>query len=493
MPTQTSLLWSVAASLVAVGCSCGSGTTVDDADGGGAGDSSVVSDLVSSDGEDGSFDTADAEPPPVAPPHCGDGVLDPDEECDDGNRLDGDDCDWLCRRGPGEPVDDTPDPSVGDLEPDVAWTPVGPPLPEDTSVFLPSTTLAWTGSAFATVWALVRNPSTGPFYGVGHFRLFDRRGRALATDWTYDYPDRAFSKIDLAWSGRYFGLVWNTSADDDAVGDGMVSAMILDAVGKPLIGPFSLVEGRGGCSVAASWDGEAFNGLWTCAVPTESGDHRIEIGFSRFDEMGEIQVDGAPVHSSDPSAAVVFVGEATVASSAMVTVVPAVGGATGSDELRLRWMAIGPDGGLLRPAGDLGPVDQPRVRIGWNGSRFGIPFDAASRHSADFHLAFLDGNGFLVGPPRRVCDCDWADAVAVAWGAGGWAIAYRPVPSATSDIHLVRTDAEGRLLSDTASAHPGPDGSVTLAMAFDGEGFGVLSGVLAPSFQLLFTRYVVVP
>jgi cysteine-rich repeat protein len=30
---------------------------------------------------------------PTMPPNCGDGVLDPSEECDDGNRLDDDDYD----------------------------------------------------------------------------------------------------------------------------------------------------------------------------------------------------------------------------------------------------------------------------------------------------------------------------------------------------------------------------------------------------------------
>lgn len=38
--------------------------------------------------------------PGGAPEHCGDGVLDPDEMCDDGNRLDGDDCSSNCLEMP---------------------------------------------------------------------------------------------------------------------------------------------------------------------------------------------------------------------------------------------------------------------------------------------------------------------------------------------------------------------------------------------------------
>ena len=41
----------------------------------------------------------------ILPPlPCGDGVVDPSEECDDGNRKDGDGCTWSCRLGPGDPV-----------------------------------------------------------------------------------------------------------------------------------------------------------------------------------------------------------------------------------------------------------------------------------------------------------------------------------------------------------------------------------------------------
>ena len=47
-------------------------------------------------------DVEDGEPllPPVEDePVCGNGVLDPGEECDDRNRVNGDGCDWLCRLG----------------------------------------------------------------------------------------------------------------------------------------------------------------------------------------------------------------------------------------------------------------------------------------------------------------------------------------------------------------------------------------------------------
>ncbi|MBN1773332.1 MAG: hypothetical protein JXB32_18870, partial [Deltaproteobacteria bacterium] len=44
---------------------------------------------------------ADAAEDRVGPPACGDGVLDPGEECDDADLLPADGCDESCRLEPG--------------------------------------------------------------------------------------------------------------------------------------------------------------------------------------------------------------------------------------------------------------------------------------------------------------------------------------------------------------------------------------------------------
>ena len=59
--------------------------------------------------------------PLVSPPLCGNGVLDPGEECDDGNRLDDDSCTWNCHNGTGSGPGPA-DPSARRL------VPVGEPL-----------------------------------------------------------------------------------------------------------------------------------------------------------------------------------------------------------------------------------------------------------------------------------------------------------------------------------------------------------------------------
>ena len=88
--------------------------------------------LISADGSDGSsdvLDEADASPPDdsdgetfALPPVCGDGNVDPGEECDDGNRMNDDGCDWRCRVGDG--TFEYPPPESGASE----VTPVAPPL-----------------------------------------------------------------------------------------------------------------------------------------------------------------------------------------------------------------------------------------------------------------------------------------------------------------------------------------------------------------------------
>ncbi|MBN1774479.1 MAG: hypothetical protein JXB32_24680 [Deltaproteobacteria bacterium] len=459
------------ACLVLVGCSGAAAPASQDV-GDGLHDARVPPDAVTGEVHDGLLEARDAEAPPVAPAHCGDGVLDPDEECDDGNRLNGDDCDWLCRRGPGEPVDHTPDPGVGDLERDVSWTPV----PVDGRLYGVHSVLLWTGSAYATAWVV--HAESGPSWGTAQFRLFDRLGRAVVPDWTYEYPDRSFSNIDLAWSGRVFALVWSTPADGGVPG---VYGLILDAVGKPLIGPFTLLEDPGGCIASVTWDGEAFAAVWF-------SDHGEGIGLTRFDELGSVVavVPGL----CDPGPAAVQPRSASSPSATVIAFVFSPPGAL--DSRRLRWLATA-DGRLLRPPAELGPLTyMDPVAIAWGESRFGIVFDAASDSTPGLHLALLDQDGLLVGPPRRIVDGVRSpiEFCASAWGAGGWLIAY---VDRVDDVRLLRTDAVGAAIRDLATADESTTVGGELAMAFDGEGFGILSHAHVDPRALLFTRYVVVP
>ncbi|MBN1774081.1 MAG: hypothetical protein JXB32_22670 [Deltaproteobacteria bacterium] len=461
--------------LVVVGCSGASVVGAQDGDDGRA-DSSGMSDGEVADGGDGGWE--DAEPPPVAPPHCGDGVLDPDEECDDGNRLDGDDCDWLCRLGPGEPVDDTPDPSVGDLERDLPWTSVVSPSPPAFVGYNPSLPLLWTGSAYATAWILV--DSDGGRGEDAQFRLFDRLGRRTVPDWTY--PDWHFETLDLAWSGRFFALVWSS--------DGPLWAMILDDVGKPLVGPFTLVEGSAGSDVTVTWDGEAFAAVWRWGDAAEGSD----LGIARFDEVGSILSVVSSVYEAPPGTNLARPSSASSPAATVTAFIEFPEVPPALDYIcRLGWLASTRDAELLRPPAELGQAQWRPMTIEWGERGFGLAFVPAYTSTDPVHLALLDPAGMLVGPVRPVCSdfqlC--SRFMAMAWGAGGWVIVCDQ--ASAPEIYLMRTDASGTLISTTDLDEPrvGPVGPLApVSVAFDGEGFGVLG---RNSGGLVFTRYVVVP
>lgn len=170
---------------------CDGGAPASDSDDGG------TDEAGGSDGRD-AFETDDAvfRETIVMPPVCGDRVVDPGEGCDDGNRLNGDDCDWLCRPGPGSfeyPGLDPDVPAITDTGPhvvavDVAERPRWP-------------SLAWGPGVYGLAYT-IRIP-----YTAVRFRVLNIEGRTVAGPWTrpvaFDVP-----KVALAWNGADFGVFW---------------------------------------------------------------------------------------------------------------------------------------------------------------------------------------------------------------------------------------------------------------------------------------------
>ncbi|MBI5500167.1 MAG: hypothetical protein HY907_07975 [Deltaproteobacteria bacterium] len=166
-------------------------------------------------------DATDASPV-IRGSTCGNGVLDDHEECDDGNRVDGDGCDWLCRLGEGESPP-AADPLVG------PFAPAGPVVPLDgTDPSMPGPferlPLVWTGEAFATA---LSEMLPGDEWQI-RFRRFDASGHAFDADWIYDSP--ISTSLDLVWTGSGFGLFYS----DLSAG---IFYMPLDVAGKPLAAP----------------------------------------------------------------------------------------------------------------------------------------------------------------------------------------------------------------------------------------------------------------
>lgn len=205
-------------------------------------DDDVLTDSI----HDTAFDPGEELPSLPYVPQCGNGVLDPGEECDDRNRLNGDGCDWLCRIGDGEPPPE-PDPDVPDYILD------GDPIPlEETAswgVDVERLPLVWTGSEFVTaLYKLV-----GTEYSMD-VRRFDRSGYAIDTDWTY--PVRThFAGLDLVWTGSDFGLFFSDF-------DSGIFYLRLDATGKPLGAPVLVVPDTAAIAPAADLADEGFALTW---------------------------------------------------------------------------------------------------------------------------------------------------------------------------------------------------------------------------------------
>jgi cysteine-rich repeat protein len=175
---------------------CPGGSTSADADAEAAGD---VPDVAEDDGgrfddaADGAEDGGEGPPPIEFPPACGDGTVDPGEDCDDGNRLNGDTCDWRCRFGPGDFTYPDPDPTLPAIVPD---TPVEPATGVDEvtpyhllntdSICVGPIALAWTGSRFALFY-----PANVPAPSL-RIAWLDRTGHSVAPRWEQE--------ADLAWT-----------------------------------------------------------------------------------------------------------------------------------------------------------------------------------------------------------------------------------------------------------------------------------------------------
>ncbi|MDI7268477.1 MAG: hypothetical protein QME96_10820 [Myxococcota bacterium] len=132
----------------------------------------------------------------VMPPVCGDRVVDPGEGCDDGNRLNGDECDWLCRPGPGSfeyPGLDPDVPAITDTGPHVVVVGLAErPVRER---------LAWGPGVYGLAY-VIRTP-----YLAVRFRVLDIEGRTVAGPWTRPV---AFGEpaVGLAWNGADFAVFW---------------------------------------------------------------------------------------------------------------------------------------------------------------------------------------------------------------------------------------------------------------------------------------------
>ncbi len=190
----------------------------------------------------------------VLPPMsgCGDGVLDPGEECDDNNRLDGDGCDWLCRAGDGEPTP-SPDPTTPDYVPtgDAIALAIADPSPG----LHDRITLVWTGAEYATAFWQMLDSETG--LGLVRMWRFDARGRRLDAEWRLPVVTN-HTGLEVVWTGSGFGLFFAEMATG-------LWYLRLDAQGKPMGDPTLVEADPRARAPAADWIPDVgFVVAWLC-------------------------------------------------------------------------------------------------------------------------------------------------------------------------------------------------------------------------------------
>jgi cysteine-rich repeat protein len=417
----------------------------------------------------------------LPPDSCGNGVLDPGEECDDGNRMNGDGCDWACHVGDGELPTGTPDPDAGHLSADaaVSYLDVGAPG-GGMAGFVDKLPLEWTGDTYATVWPH-SSPDGGTAGSQATFIRFDTAGNRRDGWWTYDFGTR-WSVFDLAWSGSAFGLCM---ADES---DSMVRFVVLDRDGKPwseprIVGNFLLMAGRG-VPLRVAADGAGYACTWP------------GLSFARLDASGHDRDAGPALLDS------LVPATWALAWSGTSYLLMWLAGA----EPTVEYLVLGPDLAPLAGPRALGPAE-PIVAGGvWLGDRFAIAWMVPTSDApygpdstSVLHVARLDRHGRLLGPPTPETDASAPMASSIigfAAAAGAQSIAVAVVGSWGNHLRLVRFDREGLfieqvelldLFHETFAELFGP-----LGIAFDGSGFGVIAQQVGDD-NPLFIRWALAP
>ena len=375
---------------------------------------------------------------PVYPPVtevevCGNGVLDDGEECDDGNRLDGDGCDWLCRIGDGAPPP-APDPTVPDYVPDGDPHPL--PDSEAHSVSPERLPLVWTGDEYATAYAILpETPTDSPWI---EFRRFDATGRTLDAPWRYSSP-AFYGGLELVWTGTRFALFYV----DMRIG---IFYMQLDWDGKPLTEPILVEPDPRARSPAADVTADGFVLAWVresggadgwswCSVDGAPDQIRVtKVGLDGTVRAAPVTVDETAQGPPDVAAG----------DGGFGLTMPVELGRAGSCNVRFvrldESLASPVYSGLIAPAGD-GDVKWLDGRYVTALAHYWEP--AGGPAHSDVVVSWFAASGELEGPPVRnaVGDAFLGSVLRIAAGDGGLAL----VGAWDSDQQLsfLRTDMAG--------------------------------------------------
>jgi cysteine-rich repeat protein len=439
-----------------------------------------------SDGRDGPDGDTDAGPRPQ--PLCGNGIVDPGEECDDGNRLDGDECDWLCRTGPGDPPDETPDPDFDDVD---RLTPAvdGRLVADGWGLgFPPRLPLVWADDFYATVWFAPRDADRET--ETAKFVAFDVEGRPVGPGWTYVYSETPFHELDLVWAGDRFGLAWCSASVE-----GDLLFVEVDREGKPMFSPVVLADGVGPCTPRLLRNGDRYLVVWTtecdghACVAEEQGVRALL--YRRFET--DVPAPGTIVMSAPETWSMVCTAAAGGARFLVACQESGPACAAPADLPCSRYAILDGEARPSFTSWPVGPIaPMPPIAL-WVGDRFAL---VTSVGVIDHRLLFVDRDGRMVGPSRALAGCPVAMGCVSRIGLGAASDGRGLAVAIISGIgnSLLRIDRRGTMTGAVAlddSSGFGPTSyDATIAMVWDGEGFGLLlRGREGP----LFWRAVVGP
>jgi cysteine-rich repeat protein len=484
---------------VAVVVGCGGSQLAGDGDepdarADGSGDASTEG---SGDGlADGGDGAGDVRPEvPDVPATCGNGVLDPGEECDDGNRLNGDDCDWACHAGSGTvPPFGSEDPDVDDfasgdaLQPvdlsDIAVESVAPPL---------VATLAWGETVYATlIGAGVTVPGDPESAPTTAFLRFGADGRRVGPAWRYLDENSPRGYLDLVWNGDGYGLAW--------CGPGAALWFVeLDRDGKPLYPPLQPVAVDDLCDPTIVWDGERYGLLWTLLGPDQwlGGE---DLRFVALGHRGVTVTEVVVVHHN-PAGGIRLPDASTSGATVLVAFSDNPGRCGGATESGCQSVAtVSRDGVVVHAPVMVTAGGRAAPDTAWGDDRFGVLVD--SLDSYGLHLAMFAETGELLGAPIPIRTLGLVPVTgagtgtALAWGRGGWAVAYLNgdrMAGFEPASGVIRLDGDGGFVNVVPAGMDGcrSGGGANdraVDMAFDGRGFGLLcfmdSGIAFGRFPL---------
>lgn len=453
--------------LVAAGCGSGPMQADDaaqdapDADDGGDRDGTdAVPDATDEDVED----RGDAVDPRF---HCGDGLVNFGEECDDGNRMNGDGCAWDCRRGDGQdPSDASPDPDAGTMDPDASFVPVdtgdlvGAGVTVRNRGRIP---FLWTGSNYAVLWPTDDPTTSDEAWNIAFARL-DRSGDIVDAPWTYSFA-RDTASADLAWNGSEFGLLLGAF-----VADPSVRYVRLDADGKPMSDPVVIGELAEELASAGAVRIVADDGGYACSWAGPR--------FTRIDVTGTARAGPPTALELDGQTA------AQLASSGS-TYLLAWAAEIGPDVL-VRYLVLDRDQRTLVGPRTIAPVDFPVVRTVWTGAEYAVlwmvpgPATAGEWHQQIIHVARFDAEGIMLGPPAHepiagfAPPGDGGSNVAAGHDSLAWAF-----PQATDGIIIYRFDLYGifieRIVLDRLMIRYDYETLGFVGLAFDESGLGLVA------------------